>query len=66
MARELRFGRWEKLQASGSPPSVRFGHSTTLVEDDMYVFGGGSYDESEETVYHNDLFRLDCKSQTSP
>ena len=57
----LWFGRWEKLQVSGSAPSVRFGHSTVVVGDVLYVFGGSSFGEGEETVYHNDLFTLDCK-----
>ena len=61
MEKKLGFGCWEKLQASGSAPSVRFGHSTAVVGDVLYVFGGGSYSGGEETVYHNDLFTLDCK-----
>ena len=61
MERELRFGRWEKLQVSGNRPSVRFGHCTALVGDCWFVFGGTCYGESEETVYHNDMYRLDCK-----
>ena len=61
MEKKLGFGCWEKLQASGSAPSVRFGHSTAVVGDVLYVFGGGSYSDGEETVYHNDLFTLDCK-----
>ncbi|CAI8022511.1 Rho GTPase-activating protein gacHH, partial [Geodia barretti] len=61
MEKKLGFGCWEKLQASGSAPSVRFGHSTAVVGDFLYVFGGGSYSDGEETVYHNDLFTLDCE-----
>lgn len=58
---KLKFGSWEKPQVSGTAPSRRFGHSTVVVEDVMYVFGGSSYGENENTLYHNDMYTLKCK-----
>lgn len=59
--KQLKFGCWERLQVSGTPPSIRFAHSCVVVEDVMYVFGGSSYGESEDTLYHNDMYTLKCK-----
>ena len=58
---KLKFGSWEKPQVSGTAPSRRFAHSTVVVEDVMYVFGGSSYGENENTLYHNDMYTLKCK-----
>ena len=32
--------KWTELQCTGSIPSPRYGHTTVLVDDVMYVFGG--------------------------
>lgn len=45
---------------SGEGPDAREGHSATLVDKRLFIFGGcgKSYDEPEE-VYFNDLYILD-------
>lgn len=60
-ARVLQFGRWEQLQISGTSPSGRFAHSTAVVEGVLYAFGGSSFGEGEDTLYHNDMYTLKCK-----
>ena len=60
-AKTLQFGRWEQLQTNGASPSARFAHSTAVVEGTLYVFGGSSYGEDEDTLYHNDMYTLKCK-----
>lgn len=62
---KLKFGSWEKPQVNGTPPSGRFAHSTVVVEDVLYVFGGSSYGENENTLYHNDMYTLKCKKTPS-
>lgn len=57
----LQFGQWGKLQVSGPAPSQRFSHSTVVVNDVLYVFGGSSYGDREDTIYHNDMYRLKRK-----
>jgi Kelch motif len=38
---------WKKLRCSGSLPSPRWCHSGVLQGDDMFVFGGWSYERTE-------------------
>ena len=61
----LKFGCWQKLHVSGATPPRRFAHSSVVVGDAMYVFGGSSYGEKEDTVYHNDMYTLKCKAEYS-
>jgi hypothetical protein len=38
--------KWTELQCTGSIPSPRGGHAAVLIDDVMYVFGGGTHDET--------------------
>ncbi|XP_065158736.1 LOW QUALITY PROTEIN: host cell factor 1-like [Atheta coriaria] len=69
---ELQASRWEwrKLKPKppkvGQPPCARLGHSFTLVNDKVYLFGGLE-NESEDPKnniprYLNDLYALDIRS----
>ena len=45
---------WEQLEASGTPPSPRYGHSATLLHGKLAIFGG-----QDTAVQFNDLFLVD-------
>ncbi|GJQ80362.1 Hcf, partial [Trypoxylus dichotomus] len=69
---ELQASRWEwkKLKPKppklGSAPCARLGHSFTLVNDKVYLFGGLANESSNPKhnipCYLNDLFALDIRS----
>lgn len=69
---ELQASRWEwkrlkpKPPKNGAPPCARLGHSFTLVNDKVYLFGGLA-NESEDPKnnipkYLNDLYALDIRN----
>ena len=49
-------GNWSKPQVTGEPPEGRWLHSTTTVENMLYVFGGIVDDRKR----FNDTFVFDC------
>ena len=51
--------KWTRPKSSGSVPSPRMDHATSLVKDKSWVFGGISHDN-----WQDDLFQLDMKSIT--
>jgi hypothetical protein len=53
-------GCWQELKCGGSPPSVRGGHSATLVGDLLVVFGG----EDDHRRVQDDLHVLDLLTCT--
>jgi len=64
-------GRWEwkklkpKLPRSGEPPCPRLGHTFTLINNHVYLFGGlaNESDDPKNNIpkYLNDLFTLELK-----
>jgi hypothetical protein len=53
-------GCWQELKCGGTPPSVRGGHSATLVGDLLVVFGG----EDDHRRVQDDLHVLDLLTCT--
>jgi hypothetical protein len=51
--------KWTELQCTGSIPSPRAGHAAVLVDDVMYVYGGGGIDGT----YLDDLTALNLSSK---
>eukprot|EP01124_Arcella_intermedia_P027988 TRINITY_DN5595_c0_g1_i2.p1 TRINITY_DN5595_c0_g1~~TRINITY_DN5595_c0_g1_i2.p1 ORF type:complete len:877 (+),score=227.58 TRINITY_DN5595_c0_g1_i2:15-2645(+) len=51
---------WQKVVCNGSIPAGRYGHSASLVGENMFVFGG--YDN--ETGLSNDLFTFNITTNT--
>jgi N-acetylneuraminic acid mutarotase len=51
--------KWTELQCTGSIPSPRSGHAAVLVGGVMYVFGGGSTDDT----CVDDLYALQLSSE---
>ncbi|XP_044740942.1 host cell factor-like isoform X2 [Chrysoperla carnea] len=72
---ELQAARWEWKKhkpippRNGKPPCPRLGHSFTLVNGKVYLFGGlandGENPKNNIPRYLNDLYALDIKSSTS-
>eukprot|EP00026_Physarum_polycephalum_P007931 Phypoly_transcript_08003.p1 GENE.Phypoly_transcript_08003~~Phypoly_transcript_08003.p1 ORF type:complete len:508 (+),score=102.00 Phypoly_transcript_08003:88-1524(+) len=52
--------KFDKIEAKGSAPSPRYGHSAVLSKGKMYIFGG--YDNSALTC--NDLFAFTLETNT--
>lgn len=51
-----------KLRISGAPPSARGGHTATLVENKIYLFGGHELrGAGKGFIYHNGVYVLDLK-----
>ncbi|TDH68682.1 hypothetical protein CCR75_004748 [Bremia lactucae] len=50
---------WTKLSTSGHRPPVRSGHSSLVVGDTMYVFGGYNDGNCHNDIYAFDLMRHD-------
>ncbi|CBZ50606.1 hypothetical protein NCLIV_010741 [Neospora caninum Liverpool] len=51
--------RWARPLIEGSPPPARGGHTATLVDERLFVFGGHRYGGAKEGfVYYNDLYVL--------
>lgn len=46
------------FQSMGPPPSPRFGHTLTVIQNKIYVFGGESVGTKNEDSSH--VFILDC------
>jgi len=57
---DLRTYQWEQIQARGSAPTGRSGHSAVIYKDLMVVFGGMK-DITKET---NDMFSYDFNTNT--
>jgi N-acetylneuraminic acid mutarotase len=51
--------KWTELHCTGSIPSPRAGHAAALIGDVMYVFGGGTHDDT----YLGDLTALNLSSK---
>lgn len=47
--------KWNKCVVQGTPPSIRGAHSASLVENDIYVFGG-----YEGNTHMSDVHVLDA------
>lgn len=72
---ELQASRWEWKKhkpippTNGKPPCPRLGHSFTLVNGKVYLFGGlandGESPKNNIPRYLNDLYALDIKSSAS-
>ncbi|RUP48027.1 hypothetical protein BC936DRAFT_145055 [Jimgerdemannia flammicorona] len=52
---------WLEPSITGRVPHVRFGHSSTVIGSDLYIFGGSQI-ENDVNVVYDDLHRLDCGS----
>lgn len=51
---------WTKPNVTGEGPAAREGHSATLVDRRLFIFGGcGKSCDDPEELYYNDLFILD-------
>lgn len=54
--------RWARPLIEGTLPSPRGGHTATLVDDRLFIFGGHKYGGAKEGfIYHNDLHVLHLK-----
>ena len=51
--------KWSELQCTGSIPSPRAFHAAILIDDVMYVYGGGTFDGT----YLGDLTALNLTSK---
>jgi len=51
--------KWTELQCTGSIPPPRTGHTAALIDDVVYVFGGGTYDGT----YLGDLTAFNLSSK---
>lgn len=51
--------KWNKCVVQGTPPSIRGAHSASLVENDIYVFGG-----YEGNTHMSDVHVLDAGNIT--
>jgi hypothetical protein len=51
--------KWTELQCTGSIPSPRSGHAAVLIDDVMYVFGGGT--DGEASLGELTAFNLSSK-----
>ncbi|MGH0169813.1 UNVERIFIED_CONTAM: hypothetical protein FKN15_075812 [Acipenser sinensis] len=51
----LASGQWVDKEIKGHPPSPRFNHTTALLGEQIYMFGGSSAEDS----YYKDIYILD-------
>lgn len=56
----LKTKSWVPIRANGSPPEPRCDHSTAVVNDDVFVFGGAS----DANTYLNDLHRFNIETMS--
>ena len=47
--------KWLKIAYRGSPPSPRYYHTSTIIENKLYVFGGKGSDSIKNQLYTLDL-----------
>ena len=47
--------KWLKISYRGSPPSPRYYHSSVIIENTLYIFGGKSSESIKNQIYTLDL-----------
>jgi hypothetical protein len=55
-------GRWKQIETRGRRPVGRAGHSATLLNNKLYIFGGYNSIDGTSFFYLNDLHILDVES----
>jgi len=54
---------WSKPQTTGDQPTARSGHTLTAIGKNLYLFGGGVWNEEEGWVHkYNDLYVLNTET----
>jgi len=57
--------KWSKLCVQGTLPAPRTGHTSTVVDNKMIVFGGYGINLSKsQRKYYDDIYVLDCNTFT--
>ena len=56
MAKKPEFLRWVKCKQTGDVPAPRDSHTSCLVKDNIYIFGGQG--SGEKDVFFNDIFQV--------
>lgn len=58
---------WIVPAVSGKGPEAREGHSATLIDKRLFIFGGcGKSGDTHQEVYFNDLYILDTGNFSEP
>lgn len=54
---DIKQNAWKQPEIKGTAPDVRFGHSQTVVGDDIFYFGGAQVDDPVNVIF-DDLHKL--------
>ncbi|KAL1920477.1 uncharacterized protein VTP21DRAFT_854 [Calcarisporiella thermophila] len=53
---------WHEPMVQGQKPYLRFGHSTAVIDQYLYVYGGTQLYSHDSSIVFDDFYRLDCSS----